>query len=117
MSQVSQAHQFQTIRRTLAFKGLPHPYLAYSTTDVDPVLCLSFPKKSITRHTWLQWAVGSLAFYSGDCGLRIELPGTGQMVSQDCVHLPPKLPSEDYLKHKASKRLSEWETEKGKRAG
>ena len=48
----------------------------------DAVTEHGFPKKSITRHTWLQWDVGSEAFYSGDCGLRIEFPSTRQMDSQ-----------------------------------
>lgn len=74
--QVSQAHKFQLGRDWFL---MDHPYLDYSMAEADPVLCVSFPKKFITRHTWLQWDVGLRAFYSGDCGLRIELPSPGQM--------------------------------------
>ena len=81
-------------------------------TEADLVLCPSFPKESITRHTWLRWDVGSKAFYSGDCGLRIEVLNTRQMdysedlrklFHKDRVHLLFKSPSKDYLKHKAGK--------------
>lgn len=86
-------------------------------TEADPVLCPSFPEESITKHTRLQRDVGSQAFYSGDCGLRIELPGTARVDSRGLCSSTIQVTIYDYLKHKASKPPSEWETEKGKRAG
>lgn len=79
MSQVSQAHKLQWGGVWL-WRDRPRPGLFNDRSRPRPLSLL--PKKSMTRHTWLQWDVRSQAFYSGDCGLRIELPNAGQMDSQ-----------------------------------
>lgn len=79
MSQVSRAHKLQ-LGGDWLFMHRPRPGLLNDRSRSSPLSLLL--KKFTTRHTRLQRDVRSQAFYSGDCGLRIELPNTGQMDSQ-----------------------------------
>lgn len=115
MSQVSQAHQAQTIRRTLAFKGRPHTWPTDHRSRSRPLSQL--PKE--IHHQAHMAPVGCrvTGFLFRRLWSKNRTPGTGQMVSQDCAHLPPKLPSEDYLKHRPASASLNGRPRRGNRQG
>lgn len=116
MSQVSQAHKLQTIRGTLAFKGLPHTWPTQPQKQIQ-----SFVSASQRNHCQAHTApVGCrvTGFLFRRLWSKNRAPqAQGKWTHTDCVHVLSKLPSEDYLKHKASKPLSKREAKKGKQAG
>lgn len=114
MSQVSQAHK---LRVGGAWLGRDRPRPGLLNDRSRPRSLSLLPKKSTTRHTWLQWDIGSWAFYSGDCGLRIEQPSAGQMDSQGLCISTLQVTLWGLFKAQSQQAPSEWEAEKGKEAG